>query len=377
MSVKFLHTADWQMGMKALQAGHRASDVRAKRFQTARGVAELAKRENVDFVVIAGDLFEDHDVDEAVVRKTVAVLESFAPIPVYVLPGNHDPLTPGSIWDRQSWQRVGDHVHLLVDAEEIQVRDDVVLYPAPLTQKRSAIDPTAWIPPRDPNDKRIRIGIAHGALDVLPQRANFPIAASRAHEAGLDYLALGDWHGFAQYGKAVYSGTFEQTCFNEKNAGNVVIVQISSAGQQPLVCPHRVGELHWLELEASIRDSSDVGRLRRCVLEGGPLSVQLLRITPLLEPGVSPIIIEELKNLRAELEQEAFLLDWPIETLEIPPARSMSLPPGLLTDVATDLNSIIEGRIPEGPAREMAGMSPDVVREALTLLYRIVSEAQS
>ncbi len=30
MPVKFLHTADWQMGMKALQAGEKAKGVRAK-----------------------------------------------------------------------------------------------------------------------------------------------------------------------------------------------------------------------------------------------------------------------------------------------------------------------------------------------------------
>jgi len=125
MPVKFLHTADWQMGMKALQAGEKAKEVRSKRYETAARIVELAKREAVDFVLLAGDLFEHHDVDEAVVRRTVTVLDSFGSIPVFVLPGNHDPLVAGGVWDRESWRQVGTHVTLLGKAQEILVSDGV------------------------------------------------------------------------------------------------------------------------------------------------------------------------------------------------------------------------------------------------------------
>jgi hypothetical protein len=54
MAIKFLHTADWQMGMKASPAGEKAREVRRKRFETAARIAELAKRENVDFVLLVG-----------------------------------------------------------------------------------------------------------------------------------------------------------------------------------------------------------------------------------------------------------------------------------------------------------------------------------
>ena len=139
-------------GHEGLQAGEKAKDVRAKRFETAAQVVKLAKRKAVECVLLAGDLFEYHDIDEAVVRRTVAVLDGFAPIPVFVLPGNHDPLVVGGIWERQSWKRVGEHVTLLREAAEIQIRGDVALYPAPLMQKQSMLDPTAWIPARSAGD---------------------------------------------------------------------------------------------------------------------------------------------------------------------------------------------------------------------------------
>jgi DNA repair exonuclease SbcCD nuclease subunit len=374
MSVKFLHTADWQMGMKALQAGAKAKEVRAKRFETAARVVELANREGVEFVLLAGDLFEHHDVDEAVVRKTVAILDSFAPIRVFVLPGNHDPLITGGVWDRQSWQRIGGHVTLLREPAEVQVRDRVSLFPAPLRQKQSTLDPTAWIPARTAGDDRIRIGVAHGALDVLPERTNFPIAATRAEQVGLDYLALGDWHGFVQHGRTVYSGTMEQTSFGEKDPGNAVIVEVSGPASEPLVSRHRVGALQWSEHEPSIHDATDVEHVRKAVLGAGSLADQLLRIAPKLDPAAPPEVLVELRSLRDEFQEEAFFLDWPVETLDAVPGTAVTLPEGLLADVDEGLGAILEGRIPDGPAREVASTAPEIVQEARSLLRRLVAE---
>ncbi|MFN8546602.1 MAG: DNA repair exonuclease [Candidatus Eisenbacteria bacterium] len=376
MSVKFLHTADWQMGMKAFVAGEKAKEVRAKRFETAARIVELAKREGVEFVLLAGDLFEHHDVDDAVVRRTVAVLESFAPIPVFVLPGNHDPLTVGGIWDRHSWKRVGGHVTLLREADETPVREGIVLYSAPLKQKQSTLDPTAWMPARTAGDERIRIGLAHGALDVLPERTNFPIAANRVEEAGLDYFALGDWHGFLQSGRTVYSGTMEQTSFSEKDPGNVAVVDIARAGNEPIVSKHHVGTLHWNVHRPTIRDATDTEHLRRAILHAGPLRAQLLRITPQLDEALPADVLGELRSVRDELQEEAFFLDWPQETLDAALDTQVILPEGLLSTVDEEFGAILEGRIPEGPARAAAAAPPDIVKEARALLRRFVTEVQ-
>ena len=60
-------------------------------------------------------------------------------------------------------------------------------------RKRSSRDPTGWIPPREEGDDRLRIGLAHGALDILPvDTTNFPIAPDRDERSGLDHLALGE-----------------------------------------------------------------------------------------------------------------------------------------------------------------------------------------
>jgi len=67
--MKFLHTADWQIGMKAAALGDAGARVREERLAAGRRVVEAAKSHHVDFVLVAGDLFEDNAVDR-VLGKT-------------------------------------------------------------------------------------------------------------------------------------------------------------------------------------------------------------------------------------------------------------------------------------------------------------------
>ncbi len=374
MSVKFLHTSDWQMGMRALGAGAKAKEVRAVRYETAAKIADLAKNEKVDFVILAGDLFESSDIDDLVVRRTVQALNAFAPTPVYVLPGNHDPLVAGGVWTRQSWKRVGDHVRLLTSAVEVAHSSDVTLYPSPLTQKQSTLDPTGWMPPRATEDRRIRIGVAHGSLDILPQKGNFPIAQDRVNQAGLDYLALGDWHGFARHGRAAYSGTPEQTSFGEQSSGDVVLVEIGGPGQEPRTSRRRVGSFNWTTHEPLVRDMTDVESLRHVIESTGPLEKQLIKVSLTLEAN-APEVLSELLALREQLAEEAMSLDWSDESITRAMDEAVSLPGGILMNVESDLTAILDKRIPEGPGGRFANEDAQTVREATSLLRRLASEA--
>ena len=60
--MKFLHTADFQIGMRAAMLGEKGERVRMARLESARRVVELARHEQVDVVLVAGDTFEDNGV---------------------------------------------------------------------------------------------------------------------------------------------------------------------------------------------------------------------------------------------------------------------------------------------------------------------------
>lgn len=56
--VKFLHTADWHLGLKYTQLGPNADKARKIRIKTCEKLIIAAKEEDVDFIIIAGDLFK-------------------------------------------------------------------------------------------------------------------------------------------------------------------------------------------------------------------------------------------------------------------------------------------------------------------------------
>lgn len=115
--IQFLHTADWQLGLKLRYVpGDEGADLRAVRFEAVRRLAELAHAREVSAVVVAGDVFDDNAVGERTLQKAREALEAFAPIPVLLLPGNHDPGTPEGALARVG---AGGHVRVLSDGEPV------------------------------------------------------------------------------------------------------------------------------------------------------------------------------------------------------------------------------------------------------------------
>ena len=273
--MKFLHTADWQVGMRATQLGDKGERVRHARLESARRVIEEALREKVDFVVVAGDTFENNGVDRIKVREVAKILGG-AGCPVYLISGNHDALTPGSVWEDAVWGEF-PNLHVLKKAEPVEVAA-AVLYPCPVFAGDSKEDPTAWIH-ADPT--KIAIGIAHGSVENAGYEQAMPIPRNAATVRGLDYLALGHFHSKTLYADApdvfrmAYSGTHEPTKFSEHASGNVLIVEIPCRGAVPQIQTIRTGSLDWLSYRAKIEQPGEIGALA-AKLDGLPVPERTL-----------------------------------------------------------------------------------------------------
>ncbi len=364
--VTFLHTADWQVGASSTMAGTSSRELRRNRLKVVKRIGREAVERHVDFMIVAGDMFENNDVDDLLVSEVVGVLNSIAPIPVFIIPGNHDFSGHGCVWERKSWKSVGSHVMLLAEQEEVSANEVTVLYPCPVHQKRSGIDPTAWIPARGAGDLRLRIGIAHGSLDTISVSANFPIDGKRAEKAALDYLALGDWHGVKIDGRTAYSGTPEQTNFGEERTGNVLIVTLK-VGAMPEIEAVRVGETRWLDLSRDIRESSDVAQLEKELKEPGNPASSIFRVrTRLLTDDLQ--LIDGLRILRHSLEEEALFLDWPEECIRPITLDAQSIPAGLLSDAEMLLAAAAAGTRADGAGAGTRDHTAEEVAEARYLL---------
>lgn len=68
--MKFLHTADWQLGMTRhfLRAEAQARFSQA-RLDAVRSIGQLAVEEGCEFVVVCGDVFESNQVDRQVLAR--------------------------------------------------------------------------------------------------------------------------------------------------------------------------------------------------------------------------------------------------------------------------------------------------------------------
>lgn len=375
--MRFLHTADWQIGMKAAHVGEAGVRVREERLAAARRVVEAARKAGAQFMLIAGDIFEDNGVDRVLVQKVADILAGFAS-PVYVIPGNHDPLTPGSVWEHPVW-RSTDNVRVLREEKTVEVPGGF-LFPCPAQEKHSAKDPTAWI--KTSEGKGIRIGIAHGTVEGIHQEEpDYPIPRDAAIRAGLDYLTLGHWHSTTTYAaqdgavRMAYSGTHETTKFGERDSGNALLVEIPGPGAPPVITPVRIGGLVWTVIEEELRVSGDLARLRERIeaIEAPGSTLLEIRIAGLL-PAVDR---EEIVRMR-EILASRFLFGR-VEALRVRPSPEdenwvAGLPAGVLREAGDKLRELAD---PQYSGLRPEGVSPAVASRALLELYALISEAGS
>jgi DNA repair exonuclease SbcCD nuclease subunit len=252
--MKFLHTSDWQIGMKAESVGRMAERVREERLEAAKRVVEAALNNRAEMIVLSGDVFEDNAVDRLLVRKIGEILRTFLG-PVYIIPGNHDPIVPGCVWEHSVWKEASN-ITIFGKSEPVEL-DDCILFPCPLHEKYSTKNPTSWINAKDVT--KPAIGLAHGNVEGIPNgEPDFPISRDAADQLGLDYLALGHWHSFARYDsddgvcRMAYAGTHETTKFGERDSGNAVIVEIAHHGSPPKLTPVKTGRLDWRTVERTV-----------------------------------------------------------------------------------------------------------------------------
>lgn len=261
--VRFLHTADLQLGMsrRFLSPEAQARFTQA-RIEVVRVLGRLAAAEDCEFVVVCGDVFEANQLDRQIVGRAVEALAD-VPVPVYLLPGNHDPLDAASLFDTVAFP---PHVTVLRSPGLHAVRPGVELVAAPWTSKRPLVDllGTALhgLPPPAPGVVRIAVG--HGAVDALwPDRDNPALIAT----AGLGpplvhYVALGDRHSTTSVTPHVwYSGAPEATDFDERDPGNVLVVTVSADEAPPAVTPHHVGRWRFIRRAFPVDGAEDVAGL--------------------------------------------------------------------------------------------------------------------
>ena len=360
MTVRFLHTADLQIGKPFGQFPPEiAATLRAARFDTLKRVALLGRDRGVDAVLVAGDCFDDIAVSDDTLRRFKVALEPFGGVWV-LLPGNHDPAIAESPWTRLRRLSLPSSVIIADEPKPIPIGDNAVVLPAPLRRRRDAADLTEWFDTAVTEDRLVRVGVAHGSVrEFLPEgsEAANPVAPHRAERARLDYLALGDWHGHRRISSRTwYSGTPEPDRFRSNEPGYVLEVAIDRPGALPSVEPIPVGQYRWLQYSVQVFPGG-AGEIRHALAEvdGTPLVLRL-DLEGTIDLATRASLDEAIGDLRARV--------FHLETHE----TALTTEPTEDDLDGIDTAGFVRGAIDRlrGPPE---GFDADTARRALALLY--------
>jgi DNA repair exonuclease SbcCD nuclease subunit len=267
-SITFLHSSDWQLGMMRRFLG---PDGQARwgqaRLDAVARIGEVAERTGAAFVVVTGDVFEHNQVERQTILRACEALKRI-PVPVVLLPGNHDALEPGSLWTSSQWQaHAPEHVTVLTETTPFQIVPGVEIVGAPWRSRRPLSDPAA------PGYAELavepgltRILLAHGQLTSLSGgMSDVPTIDQTALEAAvadgrLQYVGLGDRHSTTRVTDRIwFSGTQEVTSPEEDAPGNVLKVTIGGGDIE--VEPVRVGAWHMVDHRVELFDDEAIQAL--------------------------------------------------------------------------------------------------------------------
>lgn len=273
--MRFLHTADWQLGMtRHFLAGDAQPRYSAARRDAVAGLGALAAEVGAEFVVVSGDVFEHNQLPPKVIGQSLEAMRAIG-IPVYLLPGNHDPLDASSVYTSALFTAERPDSVVVLDRGGVhQVRPGLEIVAAPWRSKVPTTDLVADVLEDLPAGESTRILVAHGGVDVLDPDRDKPslIRLAKVDDAltrgAVHYVALGDKHSLTQVGgsgRVWYSGSPEVTNFDdvESDPGHVLIVDIDEADPQRavVVTPRHVGSWRFVTIHRQVDTSRDIADL--------------------------------------------------------------------------------------------------------------------
>ncbi len=231
MRAKFLHFADCHLGYRQYNHVERANDFARAFF----AVIDVAIQEKVDFVVLAGDLFQKRAIDALTLNQAVKGLERLRDkdIPCIAVEGNHE---LAYFSESIGWVRflaLNDLVILLnpkTEEEGFELkpysrREGAYIEPKPglrvygLGYKGSstavAIEKYAEAIAKQPKEGiDYTLFIAHaGVEEALPEQGGGLSLRQWSHlRPHVDYLALGHVHKPFDYDQWIYNPGSTETC---------------------------------------------------------------------------------------------------------------------------------------------------------------------
>ena len=261
---RFLHAADIHLDspLKGLigQEGNAAERVRTATREALDQLVDFAIKEQVKFLVIAGDLYDGDWRDYKTGLFFVGQMGRLnkAGIPVYLLHGNHD--AQSQITKRLE---LPDNVHVFGTRkpETFELGELNVALHGQSFRQREVTDNLVPDYPR-PVSGTFNIGVLHTALGGRKGHDNYaPCSLDELVNKGYDYWALGHVHQAAvlhERPHIVFSGNLQGRHVRETGIKGAYLVAVEEKEITELACvPCDV--VRWVVLPVPLNDAESIG----------------------------------------------------------------------------------------------------------------------
>lgn len=222
--MKFIHISDVHLG--AVPDAERDWSEQRKQsiWDSFAETVEEAGRQQVDFLLISGDLFHRQPLKREL-REVNYLFGKIPKVKVLLMAGNHDYIQPKSYYREFEW---AENVFFF-EKEEITAfdfpKENVTVYGMSYWHKELPERIYDTIQIANPN--RINILLAHGG-----DERHIPFSAKRLTELGFDYVGAGHIHKGGQLAgeKAVMAGALEPIDCNDTGAHGYWMGEITKCG---------------------------------------------------------------------------------------------------------------------------------------------------
>lgn len=324
----FLHAADLHLdspfkGLIKVPDAVRER-LRQSTFAALGRLTEIVKREKVDFVVLAGDLFDAADRSlraQLRLQRTLSEMTSQG-ASVFIVHGNHDPES-----GRQAKLEWPPGVFVFgssaVECYPAFSRNgELVAHVYGISYPTPAVTDNLALRFRKREGAPFHLALLHANVDGNPSYDNYaPCRLDELVSAGFDYWALGHIHDrrvLHEYPHIVYPGNLQGRSIRETGGKGAYIVSVSATGSVDMKF-HDVAEVLWHEAIVSIEGIEREQDLKNRLLtvvedarkqwQGRPFLVRI-RIDGrgvlhdrLLQPSIPEEWLEELREWAAPPEE--------------------------------------------------------------------------
>lgn len=366
---RFLHSSDLHLGRAF---GGYPEGIRHRLREARHGaigrLAQAARDGGAGVVLLAGDTFDAETPAPETLRQALRAMAEETDLTWVLLPGNHDSLAASELW-RRIVQEGPANLRAITDDSPVALAPGHWLLPAPCTQRRPGRDLTEAMSAPTPEGAR-RIGLGHGAITDFSgeEGTSGIIPPDRAARSGLDYLALGDWHGQQQVTPETwYSGTPEPDGFKHDLPGTALLVTLDGPAQ---VARAETGQFRWTRPTLDLLPGEDVSARIAAALPAARARDHLVRLTL---TGRLPLA--ERTALEADLAARAPEFGW--FSADLAALAVEALPEDLdQIDRAGALRRAAETLWAEAGDNRLSQAERDTASAALARLYALTQEVR-